>query len=159
MEFIFAKPSETSKIKGYVAVNINGQYFGKVNKEGEFYGNPNIEKYSQVISNINNDLLHHVKETAKKTGHCCFCNLELTSEDSVLNGYGETCAKHYNLPYETSESMNSEFNIGDYVKYVGKSKKIESGMVKVVKINKTTCTVLDVNGEIASVSQKMLIIV
>jgi len=105
-EYTFSKPSETSKIRGYVAVTIDGQYFGKVNEKGEFFGNSNIKEYSETINNINENILQSIKEHAKHSGHCCLCERELTTDDSVHNGYGKTCAKHYGLPYESVNKVN-----------------------------------------------------
>ena len=48
------------------------------------------------------DPLAKVKEYGKVTGHCCFCSLMLSTPDSLHNGYGEKCARNYNLPYEKS---------------------------------------------------------
>lgn len=35
----------------------------------------------------------------KLMGHCCFCSLPLTDPRSLNHGYGETCAKHWHLPW------------------------------------------------------------
>ena len=35
----------------------------------------------------------------KMTSHCCFCSLELTTDESKDAGYGPKCAKNYNLPW------------------------------------------------------------
>ena len=35
----------------------------------------------------------------KLTGHCCFCNSELSDEKSTNVGYGPVCAKRWGLPH------------------------------------------------------------
>ena len=35
----------------------------------------------------------------KLTGHCCFCNSELSDEKSTAVGYGPVCAKRWGLPH------------------------------------------------------------
>jgi hypothetical protein len=34
-----------------------------------------------------------------RTGNCCFCSLPLTDARSLEVGYGQKCAKNYNLPW------------------------------------------------------------
>jgi hypothetical protein len=35
----------------------------------------------------------------KLTGNCCFCSLPLSDPRSLNAGYGDTCAKHWHLPW------------------------------------------------------------
>jgi len=48
----------------------------------------------------------------KLTGNCCFCSLPLTDERSLQCGYGDTCARHYKLPWGKQTNMTA---IGDWV--------------------------------------------
>lgn len=41
----------------------------------------------------------------KLMGHCCFCSLPLTDPRSLNHGYGETCAKHWRLPWGQSAAL------------------------------------------------------
>jgi len=47
----------------------------------------------------------------KLTGNCCFCSLALTDERSLQCGYGDTCARHYRLPWGKQTNMTA---IGDW---------------------------------------------
>lgn len=47
------------------------------------------------------------KEYGRLLGRCCFCDLELKDKRSTLAGYGETCSKHYGLPYPTKREAEA----------------------------------------------------
>jgi hypothetical protein len=47
----------------------------------------------------------------KLTGNCCFCSLPLTDERSLQCGYGDTCARHYRLPWGKQNNFTA---IGDW---------------------------------------------
>ena len=36
---------------------------------------------------------------SRRTHRCCFCNEELTTDNSTAAGYGPKCAKRYGLPW------------------------------------------------------------
>src|SRR4051794_7329117 len=45
------------------------------------------------------------REHGRLTGRCCFCNQALCDERSTAAGYGETCARHFSLPWGEKEGV------------------------------------------------------
>jgi hypothetical protein len=63
-----------------------------------------VEEFSKAP--IKMAILH-----GKLTGNCCFCSLPLTDERSLQCGYGDTCARHYRLPWGKQSNYTA---IGDW---------------------------------------------
>ena len=52
-----------------------------------------------VLESLKQDPIATVRRLGRKTGSCCFCNLPLSTPESLTHGYGATCAKNGNLPH------------------------------------------------------------
>lgn len=52
-----------------------------------------------VLESLKKDPISTVRRLGRKTGSCCFCNLPLSTPESLVHGYGATCAKNGNLPH------------------------------------------------------------
>lgn len=143
--------------KHLVAVINDGNFVGYVNDKFEFFGNKSIEDIKMEIEYINSDFIKAVKEHGAKNGTCCFCRKKLSTPDSLHNGYGKTCAGHYGMPYEEVETNEEEiFEVGEVVKYTGRSRKIKGNEVEIVKINAKTYKVKDNEGNEANVTKSMV---
>lgn len=46
-----------------------------------------------------------------RTSNCCFCGLKLTSQESVLAGYGPICADNWGLPWGAKQSRKVSMNL------------------------------------------------
>lgn len=152
----FSIPYNEDK-KHLVAIINGNEFLGYINENFEFFGKKSILDVKDEIESINSDFIRSVKEHGLKHGSCCFCRKKLTTNDSLLNGYGETCAKNYRMPYEHSDVEETEIReVGQVVKYTGSSKKINGMEVKIVKINKKTYKILDKDGNEANVSKSTI---
>lgn len=45
------------------------------------------------------DPVGNTSKWGKLLSRCCFCNLPLSTKESLFAGYGDVCAKHYHLPW------------------------------------------------------------
>jgi hypothetical protein len=145
-------------MKHLVAVICDGVFMGYVNDKFEFFGKKDILDFVQEIEYINSDFVKAVKEHGEKNGTCCFCRKKLSTPDSLHNGYGKTCATHYGMPYETVDTTDEEevFEVGEVVKYTGRSRKINGDQVTIIKINAKTYKVEDSLGNEANVTKSTI---
>jgi len=95
--------------KGYIAIKINGEYVGKLETDRNSF---KLYQYTELTVPLM-AWCKNPKQSAKIYGiqykHCCFCNTELTTKQSVFAGYGPICAENFGLPWgETSTSNNNE---------------------------------------------------
>ena len=81
-------------------------YFGKITPEGKFYAGPNVEDdVKQRIAEVGADVVTAAKAHGAQHNNCCFCSRDLTTNESVSNGYGPICAKRYGLPWTVTEEF------------------------------------------------------
>lgn len=83
-------------------------YLGKITPEGELY--PSRDASPEVIkriAEIGADVVGSAKAHGAQHGNCCFCNRDLTTDESVSNGYGPICAGRYGLPWEVTEQFKA----------------------------------------------------
>jgi hypothetical protein len=81
-------------------------YLGKITPDGELY--PSRDASPEVIkriAEIGADVVGSAKAHGAQHGNCCFCNRDLTTDESVSNGYGPICAGRYGLPWEVTEAF------------------------------------------------------
>lgn len=81
-------------------------YLGKVTPEGRFYPSRDCteEQKAQVMA-FGQDVINQAKAHGEQHGNCCFCARELTTDESVANGYGPICAERYGLPWDDSDAV------------------------------------------------------
>lgn len=81
-------------------------YFGKITPEGKFFAGPNVEDdVKQRIAEVGSDVVGSAKAHGAQHGNCCFCSRDLTTDESVSNGYGPICADRYGLPWIVREEF------------------------------------------------------
>lgn len=95
-----------SKYNGNVLVTDGQPYgmnkwYGHINKDGvwEHPLRPVPEEVVKIVTELSKDPEGMASEYGKLSGKCCFCNRELTTENSTEVGYGPICARHFNLPW------------------------------------------------------------
>lgn len=83
----------------------NGRYFGSVTDKGEArftrQGREKSDALIKVLTEFNSDPVGVATKYGKLMNACCFCHLPLSTPQSLAVGYGDTCAKHYGLPWGT----------------------------------------------------------
>jgi hypothetical protein len=99
----------SSKRPGCVNVCSNGGYyskdwFGRVTPEGVWEPSQKIEaETAKFLRGFLKELAANPTACTKKygqlSGHCMYCNSPLTDPKSKSAGYGQTCAKHWGLPW------------------------------------------------------------
>ena len=94
-----------SRYAGQVNVTDGGSWgdntwYGRIDQEGEWtVSNAADNDVADVLRRLADDPAAVASEYGRLTGHCCFCNTELSDERSTEVGYGPICAKHYGLPW------------------------------------------------------------
>lgn len=77
-----------------------GAYYGKIAPDGSYYP---VQAASPEVGKLLLEFAAEPEKVAaaygKRTGCCCFCSRKLTDVRSTEVGYGETCAKHFNVTY------------------------------------------------------------
>lgn len=101
-----AKPG--GRNAGYIYINEGEGYWGKIAPTGEIYYTNQLrfgeerDAITKALSEFIADPVAYALRFGGATGRCCFCGLRLTTRDSIFNGYGETCADNWCLPYVKS---------------------------------------------------------
>jgi polyhydroxyalkanoate synthesis regulator phasin len=81
-------------------------YLGKITPEGKFFAGPNVEDdVKQRIAEVGSDVVGSAKAHGAQHNNCCFCSRDLTTDESVSNGYGPICADRYGLPWVVTEEF------------------------------------------------------
>mgnify|MGYP003131725790 CR=1 FL=1 len=52
-----------------------------------------------VLESLKQDPIATVRRLGRRSGFCCFCGLPLSTPESLVHGYGPTCAKNGKLPH------------------------------------------------------------
>jgi hypothetical protein len=81
-----------------------GEYIGRIHLNGSFQihkavSSETAQKVIEALKIMVQDPEGTAKAYGQQTGHCCFCNLPLADERSLVAGYGPTCAKNYELKW------------------------------------------------------------
>lgn len=96
---IILKPGYYHSAGIYVLDGFN-RLHGMITMEGIF--NPKPRCTSAIITAIRtfgDDPVRIARAHGQRTGSCCFCCRTLTDGRSVATGYGQTCARNYQLPW------------------------------------------------------------
>ena len=81
-------------------------YLGKITPEGKFFAGRGVEDdVKQRIAEVGADVVTAAKAHGAQHNNCCFCSRDLTTNESVSNGYGPICAKRYGLPWTVTEEF------------------------------------------------------
>lgn len=81
-------------------------YLGKITPEGKFFAGRGVEDdVKQRIAEVGADVVGSAKAHGAQHNNCCFCSRDLTTNESVSNGYGPICAERYGLPWTVTEEF------------------------------------------------------
>lgn len=81
-------------------------YLGKITPEGKFFAGRGVEDdVKQRIAEVGSDVVGSAKAHGAQHGNCCFCSRDLTTDESVSNGYGPICADRYGLPWVVTDEF------------------------------------------------------
>lgn len=81
-------------------------YLGKITPEGKFFAGRGVEDdVKQRIAEVGSDVVGSAKAHGAQHGNCCFCSRDLTTDESVSNGYGPICADRYGLPWTVTDEF------------------------------------------------------
>jgi hypothetical protein len=101
----FAVAGSASKYTGQVMVTDGGRfganrYFGRISEAGELVTGRDITaQVRALVERFAADPATVAAEYGHHTGHCCFCALKLTTDESVTVGYGPVCADKFGLAW------------------------------------------------------------
>ena len=77
-----------------------GKYFGRIEQTGQFVPGRDVADLDMAfLSAFAADPIGYAQANGKESGSCRFCNLPLTTTESVSVGYGPICAGHWGLPW------------------------------------------------------------
>jgi len=97
-----ARASAKSKWAGSIYVTspvFRGPYYGRITGDAFFAGRDINEDVLSVLQAFADDPAGVAGALGRETGKCCFCRKPLSDVRSTAVGYGETCAKHFDLPW------------------------------------------------------------
>jgi Family of unknown function (DUF6011) len=107
--------SKNAKYPGSISIVIASQcrgFVGRIRQGGMVDINRNGEdikaKILDFLTEFNKDPVKMAVEYGKLHSHCCFCALPLKTKESLAVGYGDTCAKHYGLPWGKQKITDPE---------------------------------------------------
>lgn len=81
-------------------------YLGKITPEGKFFAGRGVgDEVKRRIAEVGADVVGSAKAHGAQHGNCCFCSRDLTTDESVSNGYGPICADRYGLPWVVREEF------------------------------------------------------
>jgi hypothetical protein len=138
-ELLLSLAGDDSKNPGAVYVKLNGEYAGKVTREGAAYG---VDALLPTLQAIEADPAAAGAAYGALTGRCSFCGLGLTDEGSIEVGYGPVCARRYGLPHapKGSAKVVPVVNVapvaadGSFRSQAGIDWAVEGGTLKVAKL-------------------------
>jgi hypothetical protein len=86
--------------------------YGLITDDGKFEPRKGVETPAgllDVLTDFAADPVKYARAYGQFTGKCCFCRLPLTDPRSTAQGYGETCADHFGLPWGERPAEGSVF--------------------------------------------------
>lgn len=93
-------------VKGEKDAYGDRDYLGKITPEGKFFAGRGVEDdVKQRIAKVGADVVTAAKAHGAQHNNCCFCSRDLTTDESVSNGYGPICADRYGLPWVVREEF------------------------------------------------------
>lgn len=80
-------------------------WYGRVAADGSWEKSTKaFPEIAEVLSALAIDPAGFATKYGKKTGHCCFCNKHLKTENSVAAGFGPVCAENFGLKEEWKQA-------------------------------------------------------
>jgi hypothetical protein len=83
-----------------------GIWYGRIDRDGTT--TIRDEAVLSFLRDFASDPERKAAEYGKMSGHCCFCNTELTDGRSVAVGFGPVCADNYGLKAEWKKAGKAE---------------------------------------------------
>ncbi len=126
-EFLLYVSGPKAKIAGVINVRGGGGYanapwYGRITQDGTWTHKAGVdERMADALCKLQLDPVTAVATFGKLSGRCCFCNIELTTDNSLAAGYGPICAKKWCLPWG-KKAKASKFQVADA--------KIEAAVIK-----------------------------
>ena len=71
-----------------------------------------------VLQSLRADPIATIRRLGRKSGYCCFCSKDLSTDVSMTHGYGATCAKNAGLPHGKKSAKLIETEIANEVSRV-----------------------------------------
>lgn len=82
------------------------KWFGRILLDGTWQMSGDVPQYVvSTVKRLSADPAGMAKKYAKVSGHCCFCNTPIESDESMAVGYGPICAKKFGLAWGTKVTM------------------------------------------------------
>ena len=103
-----SRAGPTSRFNGEVQLTDGrpygqNKYYGRVTGHGELVltgeGRHYENELHSILKSMTTDLGAFAKMYGQKSGNCCFCRKELTTDKSLHAGYGPVCADNYGLAW------------------------------------------------------------
>lgn len=101
--------NKTETINLYSRVGGYNEYVGDLHTDGTLHlrtwswafktGRVNQQTLIDTLTELCKDPIDNTSKWGKMLSRCCYCNLPLSTPESLAVGYGDTCAKHYHLPW------------------------------------------------------------
>ena len=80
----------------------DGRWLGRIDQKGLYYGDP---KALPVLDEFARNPHGVSRVYGQRTGNCCFCGLQLTTNESLEAGYGPVCAQNFGLPWGSHDEL------------------------------------------------------
>ena len=97
-----AMAGNNSRYRGSITVaspEFGEGWYGSI-REGKFYPAKTCPPaIVQLVQKFADDPARIASAYGRKFGTCCFCQRELSTDESLVAGYGPVCAQHYGLPW------------------------------------------------------------
>ena len=116
---IFRLAGEKSKNPGAITVTDDGRYpdnryYGMIAENG--FWSPVFtcpDHIAQIVCEVLADPAGQLALYGQTSGYCACCGRQLTDPRSLAVGYGETCAKHWDLPWGETPTVEPPATIAD----------------------------------------------
>lgn len=109
----FSVAGENSKAPGSITIVIGPLgYVGRLDKKsGSLILNAQAGVYVKDITDFcdlfTKDPVNLSIQQGKAHSRCCYCGMDLKTQESLAVGYGPDCAKHWGLPWGTDKKTDS----------------------------------------------------
>jgi hypothetical protein len=97
--------SSAAKHPGAISIITDGAYCGRITPAAPHAliltreGRNHETQLREFLAEFDKDPAGMATAYGKLTSKCAFCGLPLSTPESLAVGYGDTCAKHYGLPW------------------------------------------------------------
>jgi hypothetical protein len=78
----------------------NNVWYGRITRDGKFVGSrAATQEIMDTLVSLAADPTSFARLYGQRTGSCCFCGRELSTNESLHVGYGPVCADKWGLPW------------------------------------------------------------